>query len=271
MANVTGPRFPWRTAMITCRGELASPARLVGVAARLAVQVFLVVCLWRGLYVGTATVAGVDRDRAVTYAVLAVLAARIREVDRFAARDEVIQHVTSGTIVYWFLRPMAARRYYALRAFGDRLYGFVWVFTGYLVVSALGLVVPPPSAASAVACAVSLVCGQLTFHYIVLLTDLMCFWALRNESAILVLGFAQNLLAGVYVPLWLFPHWFTAVAGVLPFQATLNAPLALYIGRTPPQEALSVVAGQLAWALVLAVLTRLLWARAAGRIVVQGG
>ncbi|WP_377274192.1 ABC transporter permease [Peterkaempfera sp. SMS 1(5)a] len=260
----------WRTAWITPRGELLAPPRLTATAVRLAVQVFLVVCLWRGLYAHTTSTAGLNREQAVGYAVLAVLASRIRGLDRHAGRDSVLQHLHFGTIVYWYLRPLPPHRYYALRALGDQLYGFAWVAAGYLVCRAAG-VLPPPSAAAGAAFAAALLLGQLVLHYLTALVDLLCFWTLRDGAALSIVQFAQNLLSGVFAPLWFFPGWFRVLSSFLPFQATLNTPLSLYIGRIPASQAPRELLVQAAWVAGLAVLTRWLWHRASRRVVSQGG
>ncbi|MFJ6213480.1 ABC-2 family transporter protein [Streptomyces sp. NPDC092296] len=257
--------------MITPRGELLTPPRLTATAARLAVQVFLAVCLWRGLYAHTTSAAGLDREQAVTYAVLAVLATRIRGLDRQSGRDTVVNHLRTGTIVYWFLRPLPPRRYYMLRALGEQLYGFGWVLAGYLACLAAGVVGPPASAAAAAGFAAGLLLGQLVLHQITLLIDLMCFWTLRDGAALRILQFAQNLLSGSFAPLWYFPGWFLTMSAFLPFQATLNTPLSLYIGRIPPADAPRQLAIQALWVVGLSVLTRWLWRRAARRVVSQGG
>ncbi|HEY8984603.1 MAG TPA: ABC-2 family transporter protein, partial [Streptomyces sp.] len=214
---------------------------------------------------------GLDRGQAVTYAVLAVLSSRIRELDQYSGRDTVQQHVHYGTIVYWWMRPMPPRRYYALRALGEQLYGFVWALAGYAVCLAVGVVEPPKSAAVAGVFALSLLLGQWVLYYIMLVIDQWCFWALRNGAALLILVFAQNLLSGVYAPLWFFPDWFVTLSSYLPFQATLSVPLSLYIGRIPLSDAGFQLAVQAGWVAVLALLTRFLWARAARRVVAQGG
>jgi ABC-2 type transport system permease protein len=233
--------------------------------------VVLVASLWRGLYAHTGTTAGLSRDQAVTYAVLAVLASRLRELDQFAGRDTVIQHMHYGTIVYWYLRPLPPQRYYALRAFGEQLYGFAWALGGYAVCLAAGVVEPPRSAAVAGVFALSLLLGQWVLYYVMLVTDQWCFWALRNNAAVMILIFAQNLLSGVYAPLWFFPDWFVTMSGFLPFQATLSVPLSLYIGRIPLSEAAGQLAIQAAWVVLLALFTRFLWHRAARRVIAQGG
>jgi ABC-2 type transport system permease protein len=261
----------WRAARITPLGEVLQPVRITGTAVRLALQIVLVTLLWRALYSGVESSAGLDRDQAVTYAVLAVLALQIRGVDRAVSADSVLVHVQEGSILYWFLRPVQPRRYYLIRAAGDQAYGLAWVLAGYAACLALGVVSPPASAGAAAASAVSLLFGQVTLYYLLLSVDLFCFWAVMNSSAVQILGFAQSLLSGVLAPLWFFPGWFIAISAVLPFQGTLNVPLSLYIGRIPVGEAPFEIAVQAVWCGLLAGLTRLLWRRAAERVTVQGG
>ncbi|MER6955172.1 MULTISPECIES: ABC-2 family transporter protein [unclassified Streptomyces] len=261
----------WRAARVTPLGELHTPPRMTAALLRLAVQVVLVASLWHGLYAHTGTTAGMTRDQAVTYAVLAVLASRLRELDQYAARDTVIQHMHFGTIVYWYLRPLSPQRYYALRALGEQLYGFAWALSGYVVCLAAGVVEPPDSAAVAGVFALSLLLGQWVLYYVMLAIDQLCFFTLRNNAAMLILIFAQNLLSGVYAPLWFFPDWFITLSGFLPFQATLSVPLSLYVGRIPLSDAGPALLTQAAWVAALALFTRLVWRLAARQVISQGG
>ncbi|MDN0200603.1 ABC-2 family transporter protein [Streptomyces sp. S.PNR 29] len=262
----------WRAARVTPLGELHTPPRMTAVLVRLTVQVVLVWSLWRGLYADTGTTAGLDRDQAVTYAVLAVLASRLRDLDnQYAGRDTVLQHMHFGTIVYWYLRPMPPQRYYALRALGGQLYGLAWALAGYAVCLAAGVVEPPKSVSVAGVFVLSMLLGQWVLYYILLVLDQLCFWTVRNTAAMLILLFAQNLLSGVYAPLWFFPDWFVTMSALLPFQATLSVPLSLYVGRIPLSDAVFELSVQAFWVVVLALFTRLLWRRAARRVISQGG
>ena len=263
--------YAWRAARVTPLGELHTPPRMTAVLLRLTVQVVLVASLWRGLYAHAGTTAGLGRDQAVTYAVLAVLASRLRELDQYAGRDSVLQHMHFGTIVYWYLRPLSPERYHALRALGEQLYGFAWALFGYLVCLAAGVVQPPNSAAVAGVFVLSLLLGQWVLYYVMLVLDQLCFWTMRNNAAMLILIFAQNLLSGVYAPLWFFPDWFITLSTFLPFQATLSVPLSLYIGRIPLSDAGEQLAIQAGWVVLLTVFTRFLWRRAALRVISQGG
>lgn len=261
----------WRAARVTPLGELHAPPRMTAVLVRLAVQVVLVASLWQGLYAHTGTTAGLTEGQAVTYAVLAVLASRLRELDQYAGRDSVLQHMHFGTIVYWYLRPLPPQRYHALRALGEQLYGFAWALGGYLVCLAAGVLDPPKSAAVAGVFALSLLLGQCVLYHVMLLLDQLCFWTVRNTAAMLILIFAQNLLSGVYAPLWFFPDWFLTLSGFLPFQATLSVPLSIYIGRIPLSDAFGQLAIQAFWVVALTLFTRFLWRRAARRVMSQGG
>jgi ABC-2 type transport system permease protein len=108
-------------------------------------------------------------------------------------------------------------------------------------------------------------------YYVMLVLDQLCFFTIRNNSAMLILIFAQNLLSGVYAPLWFFPDWFITLSGFLPFQATLSVPLSIYVGRIELSEAGAQLAVQAAWVVVLALFTRWVWRRAARRVISQGG
>ncbi|WP_405670488.1 ABC transporter permease [Streptomyces sp. NBC_01530] len=261
----------WRAARVTPLGELHAPPRMAAVLVRLTVQVVLVASLWSGLYAHSGPTAGLSREQAISYAVLAVLASRLRELDQYAGRDTVLQHMHFGTIVYWYLRPLPPARYHALRALGEQLYGAAWALAGYLVCLAAGVVQPPGSAAVAGVFVLSLLLGQLVLYFVMLLLDQLCFWTVQNNSAMLILIFAQNLLSGVYAPLWFFPDWFRTMSIFLPFQATLGVPLSLYVGRIQLADATAQLAIQAGWVLLLFLLTRFVWRRAARRVISQGG
>lgn len=261
----------WRTARITALADVLSPGRLTGNAIRMAVQVFLVLCLWRALYAYTEVTAGLTKAMAVTYAVLAVLMLQIRRADRFGARDHVLQHMHYGTIVYWFLRPLSPQRYSLWRGVGEQAYGCLWAFAGYAACLAARVIAPPSSAGAAVAFLATFAVGQSLMYYLGLLTDQMCFFTIKNASVVMILKFTQNLLSGAYAAPWFFPAWFRSVSALLPFQYTIGTPLSFYIGRIPAADVGVQLAVAVAWVAALAILTRLLWRKASERITAQGG
>jgi ABC-2 type transport system permease protein len=237
----------------------------------LAVQVYLYYLLWTAVYHGKTTVAGLDVHQAVGYATLAILIGRIRWSNRMVSKDALPQRTREGTIIYWFLRPISPGRYYMFRAIGDMGYGAMWAIVGYAVVLATGMVRPPASATVGAVFVVSLVLGQMILYYLGQLVDLATFWLVSNTGLTRMYSFVQDLLSGVFVPLWFLPAWLFTLATALPFAATINVPISIYIGRIPLSQAPVNLLREVCWILALAALTRFLWSRAARRVTSQGG
>jgi ABC-2 type transport system permease protein len=76
---------------------------------------------------------------------------------------------------------------------------------------------------------------------------------------------------GTLVPLDFMPPWLRSIAEALPFQQVVYVPASFLAGITPVHEAPRILAGQLAWALGLALVSRLAHARALRVVTVQGG
>lgn len=261
----------WRAARVTVLSEFYERGRVFSTLFMLAARAALTYWLWRALYSSTASSAGLNVRQATTYAMLGVFYIAFRTSNRWASRDTLVQLMLEGTIAYWFLRPVSPRRYYAIRATGDLAYGACWAALAYGVCLAGGFVAPPVSTRAGLAALAALALGLVILYYLKLLIDLACFWTVVNNQLVIMYEIVQNVLAGALVPLWFFPAWFASFDRLLPFQGTLNVPLSLYIGRTPVSELGGDLAVQAGWIAALAVLSALVWRRAAARVTVLGG
>jgi len=268
----TGTGRAWRIwRIIPLYQTVAYRGRFFLAPFMLAVQVYVYYLLWTAVYSGKGTVAGLDIEQTVAYATLAILLGRIRWTNRMVSKDSLPQRTREGTIVYWFLRPISPGRYYLYRALGDMGYGAGWALAGYVIVLATGMIGPPPSVAAGCVFVVSLVLGQMILYYLGQLVDLATFWLVSNTGLTRMYSFVQDLLSGVFVPLWFLPGWLLTTATVLPFAATIHLPVSIYVGRVPLADAPLQLAYAMGWLLVLAALTRFLWSRAARRVTSQGG
>ncbi|WP_308406025.1 ABC transporter permease [Streptomyces naphthomycinicus] len=256
---------------MTWLSELLEPGRMVSTAIQVGSQVFLTACLWTALYAHTEVSAGLQEHQAVGYAVLAVLASRLRPLSRDMAPDSFYRHMREGTILYWFLRPLPPHRYHLVRALGDQAHGLLWVLAGYGLCTTAGVVPLPDGRWTLPAFLVSMFLGQVIVYQLSLILDLLCFWTVANSNALHVSHFVQSLLSGAFAPLWFFPGWFTTANSFLPFQSTLHIPLSIYVGRIPVNRVPREVAVQAVWCLLLWLITRTLWKRAESRVAVQGG
>jgi ABC-2 type transport system permease protein len=251
--------------------ESAYRARLVLTPLMLAVQIFLYYRLWLAVYANTTSVAGLNVRQVLTYATMALLVARIRWSARGWTRDSLASRVREGTIIYLFLRPLSPRRYVGIRALGEMGYGGGWALAGYAVMLGSGAIDAPRSPGAAGVFVISLVLGQTILFLMSQCVELTVFWFGRNAGTAQLYYFAQDLLAGVFVPLWFLPGWLFTAARYLPFGSAINVPLSLYVGRIPLRDARGQIAIQLAWCAVLFLLNKEIWRRASRRVQVQGG
>jgi ABC-2 type transport system permease protein len=268
---VPAPSRGWRTIRVPALIQVNQALRIPSTLSQLVVQLVLYYFLWHAMYAHTTLSAGLTVDMAVTYALLAILHMRIRWTDAASWRESILMHVRQGSIAYWFLRPMSAQRFYFFRSLGEVAYGSVWALGGFLALLFLGAVTTPASSMVTVAFVVTLALGQVINYYIICALDLLCFWTVSNAYAVRMYVFIRNFLSGAFVPLWFLPGWLLTITLWLPFQATLNVPLSVYVGRIGLSEVPGQIALQLGWCLALAVLCRWMWRKAANRITVQGG
>lgn len=259
---------PWRLLGLGPAVELADRGRLYATVFGISVQIFLYWVLWTTLYAAEPGLpGGLTLPQAVSYSALGVLISRTRVL----SRDSVFRAVTDGSIVYWFTRPLAPGRYFFLRSAGEALHGSVLALAGAVVCGLLGLVTPPSSPAVLAVTLVSLALGQIVQYYLTLLVEVSCFWFTTNRGLKSINTFVQDLCSGAIVPLWFFPSWFISVNQLLPFQATLNLPVSVYIGRIPPEQTATTLLVQVGWGVLLALLARALWRAASRRLVISGG
>jgi ABC-2 type transport system permease protein len=265
------PGRSWRIWRIGPLNERAYRVRLLLVPLTLAVQLYLYDRLWTAVYRNTTSAGGLDVRQAVSYSLMALLAARIRWSARSWSMDSVQMRVREGTIVYWFLRPISPGRYYMWRQAGDMFYGAMWAIAGYVVLLGGGVITGPGGVSRGAVVLVSLLLGQIVLYYLGQLVDLATFWLVSNGGITRMYYFIQDLLSGVFVPLWFMPAWLITASVWLPFNAGINVPLSLYIGRVPQSQAPREIALQVLWVALLATVTKALWVRASRRVTVQGG
>ncbi|MEO6712373.1 MAG: ABC-2 family transporter protein [Mycobacteriales bacterium] len=270
-AAAPGLHRSWRAVRIVPMIESAYRARLVLAPLMLAIQIFLYYRLWLAVYANTSTVAGLNVRQVLTYSTIALLVARIRWSARGWSRDSIASRVREGTIIYLFLRPVSARRYTGIRALGEMGYGGMWALGGFAVMVGTGAIDPPGSPGAGAVFLVSVLLGQTILFLLSQCVELSVFWFGKNAYTERLYYFAQDLLAGVFVPLWFLPDWLFTAARYSPFGSAINVPLSLYIERIPLRDAPRELLLQLGWVAALWVLNAYVWRRASRRVQVQGG
>jgi len=76
---------------------------------------------------------------------------------------------------------------------------------------------------------------------------------------------------GSYVPIPFFPRWALAIIQWLPFNALINVPIQILLGKIPENALLFELGRQMLWVIIMTLIIRIVIAAAARRVVVQGG
>jgi ABC-2 type transport system permease protein len=262
-------RLYWEVARTTAR-RMATyrVATLAGVATNTAFAFLLaavLVAVWRE----RGTIGGFDRVDAVTYTFVAQ--ALLMPVGLFGSRDIALR-IRSGEVAMDLSRPYDFQAFWAADQYGKAAFYLLGRGLPPFLAGALVLDVRVPAGVGtwlAFAGGLVLAVG-VAFAYGFLL-QLTAFWVLDVRGPNQIGWITAQFLAGMQVPLVLFPDRFEPVARALPFAAMLNTPVELFLGRHTGADLLRTYAGQLAWLVVLAGLGRVVMARAVRRVVVHGG
>jgi len=119
--------------------------------------------------------------------------------------------------------------------------------------------------------ALSVLTGVTLSYLVVYLVAVAGFWTVQTRGLQTAYMIVSGFLAGLFVPVTLFPGWLLAVARATPFPAMLQTPIDVLSGRVDGFAAVQAVLGQLVWIGAALALGRLLTAAGRRRLEVQGG
>jgi ABC-2 type transport system permease protein len=97
------------------------------------------------------------------------------------------------------------------------------------------------------------------------------FWLVETRGLQILYMVVSGFLAGLFVPIYLFPAWLEAVAHATPFPSMLMYPTDILTGRVDLSGSLLLVAVQAAWLLAIGGLGQALTRAGRRRLEVQGG
>lgn len=214
----------------------------------------------------TATVAGYDPAAMVTFV---WVGQGLIDVILAWGHTEFAQRVRSGDVAIDLARPWDLQLALLADDLGRAAFSMLVRFVPPMAVGAalFDLRLPGgPGGWAAFAAGVPL--AVLVGFGLRFLLNLAAFWLLDWRGVYMVYGVVSSLLTGLVLPVGMFPRWAEVAIWCTPFPALLQAPADLLVGRGDP---LPLLAHQLAWAVVLLWLGRVVLRRAERVLVVQGG
>ncbi len=215
-------------------------------------------------------VGGFDATDAVTF--VFATQAFLMPVGIFGGSGEIGARIRSGDVVSDLYRPVDFQAYWLALDLGRA--GFHAVFRGvppYLVGALVFDLRTPQTGALWAAFIASAVAAVVTSFGLRFLVGLAAFWVLDDRGPAQIVSAVWMFLGGFIVPITFFPDWLEHLARALPFAAMLQVPVEIFLGKHAGSGLLRALALQLAWAVALLALGRLVLGAATRKLVVQGG
>jgi ABC-2 type transport system permease protein len=187
-------------------------------------------------------------------------------------RIDLAERIRNGDITIDLLRPLDIHTATIARELGRSLFnllprGVPCVLIGALVVG----MSTPASPAAYLLGAVSLLVAMMLSAATVYLVAAAGFWIVETRGLQLLYMVAAGFLAGLFVPVWLFPPWLQAIALATPFPALLMFPTDILTGRATETAAAGLVGVQLVWLAVTVALGQAMTRAGRRHLEVQGG
>jgi ABC-2 type transport system permease protein len=185
---------------------------------------------------------------------------------------DVGDRVRTGDVAVDFTRPVDLQTWHLAEDLGRAAStliprGVPSVLVGTLTV---GLTLPA-TAWPYLLGALSIVLGATLSFYCRFAVNVLGFWLLDTRGLRTLYMVVSTFLAGLYVPVALFPQWLHTLAYATPFPSILQVPIDVFSGRVVGAEAVSAVALQCVWVTVTCLAGRLLTTAGRRKLVVQGG
>lgn len=187
-------------------------------------------------------------------------------------RVEIAERIRTGDIAVDFLRPLDVHTAMLATEFGRSVFALIPRGIPSIAIGAVLVGMATPDHPSAyllglVSVALAFVISAATVY----LVAASGFWTIETRGLQLMYMVVSGFLAGLFVPLWLFPDWLQLVAQLTPFPSLMMYPTDILSGRTGGLEALGLVGLQLVWLMVTVGAGQLMTRAGRRHLEVQGG
>jgi ABC-2 type transport system permease protein len=189
-----------------------------------------------------------------------------------SGRTELAERIRTGDVAVDFLRPADVHLASVTTEIGRAVFALIprgvpTVTIGALVVGMAMPTTPLPYLLGVPSLALGIAVSATTVY----LVGACGFWLVETRGVAILYMVLSGFLAGLFVPIALFPGWLHAIATATPFPSMLMYPVDVLTGRVDETAAAGLVGLQVMW-LALTVAAGQVATRAGRRrLEVQGG
>lgn len=225
--------------------------------------------LWKAIYSGNGTLAGLDMTQMTTYVAVSWMARAFyfNNLDR-----EIANEIRDGSVAIHFIRPYNFLVTKIMQAMGEGIFRLLmFTLPGMVLVLLLFPVKLPTDPGIWIVFLFMLLFSFLINSQINILTGLFAFFVENNEGMMRLKRVAVDLFSGLIIPVSFFPGWAEGLLQVLPFQAITYLPGSVFTGKVTGAAIGQAIGVQILWFTVLLVPMIVMWRQARQRLFVQGG
>lgn len=234
-----------------------------------AVQIGAYFFLWQAIYTGRATLGGLTKEEMLTYLIVAWISRSLY----FSNMDRQISvEIKEGKVATELIRPYDYQAARMARAVGEAVFRLLFfALPSTFVMYILYPFYIPTQPVTWLFFGLTLAGSLLLNFQLSFMTGTVAFFTMNTIGVQRAKRVVVDLFSGLLLPISLYPHWAITVMKYLPFQGISYLPNLVYLGKISGTAALSGIAGQVVWLVILYALGRVIWRVALNKLSIQGG
>jgi ABC-2 type transport system permease protein len=233
------------------------------------ILIFIFRSLWTALYGGSSTFAGVTIAQTLTYATISMV---ISPLFPNSLIQEVGARIRTGDILFDLSRPIYYGSLLLYKMAGEGLTALLTsTIPACIIVSLFPEMAWPISPLVWISFGLSLCLGFITAFLIDFTFALSGFWFTETWGIFYAKWSLTDVFGGKFLPLWIFPPLLEKIALYLPFRGITYTPVAILVGEIGLEQVPLQIGFQIAWIILLAGLSWVIYHLAIRKFAIQGG
>jgi ABC-2 type transport system permease protein len=225
--------------------------------------------IWHAVYASGQAIGGYNLAQMITYVSVGWI---IRSFYWNTIDQEMAYEVIEGKITMDLIKPVSVQWMWISRAIGESAFRLVLLTLPTAVVVGFIFHVQGPASREDF---LLFSLGVLGSFFLMGALNFMIGTCAIPLTSILALIRAKywliELLSGLLIPMSFFPATAQRILARLPFEHIAYTPLQIYLGKFDRAQALTALATQWIWVVVLMILAHLWWNHSARKITIHGG
>lgn len=230
---------------------------------------FIMIYLWKAVYVQSGDIAGFTFKELLTYFLLVELFRQFLSVSTF---DEIKDGVMQGKIANYLLLPFNSLYMYFARNISQNLVSmFFFVIPVALLIAGTNYFIGPASLIYLLLAFLMVIIAFLTSMFLYTLLGSIAFWTVETGNIIWAFNFIVSFFAGKMIPVQFLPEIIQRAVEYTPFVALFNLPASIYLGKFSYEELLIHFLVQIGWMVGLYFVLVFVWNKGLKRLELVGG